>query len=175
MELPRMKTCKQCQHSFSLDAFYRAPANADGHQRTCKSCYNGARREKNLKRYHDKYSNTSKYRHKPKPSAQMSTNQYIGRRLRECRRRAKQMNIECTITSNELSIPDICPVLGIPLAIGTKQLTNASPSIDRIDNNKGYVKGNVAVISTLANRLKSNASVEQLRAILAYVERHTGT
>jgi hypothetical protein len=41
----------------------------------------------------------------------------------------------------------------------------ASPSLDRIDNALGYVKGNVRIISFRANALRSNATLEELQAI----------
>ena len=44
-----------------------------------------------------------------------------------------------------------------------------SPSVDRIDPTKGYVRGNVRVISYLANRMKSNATVDQLVRFSAWV------
>ena len=45
-----------------------------------------------------------------------------------------------------------------------------SPSLDRIDNSKSYVKGNVKVISYKANILKGNGSIEELSAVVRYME-----
>lgn len=45
-----------------------------------------------------------------------------------------------------------------------------SPSIDRFDNALGYVKGNIRVISTRANLLKRDATVDEVRRLLAYME-----
>lgn len=67
----------------------------------------------------------------------------------------------------------MCPVLGVPLdyTIGKGGICNDySPSFDRIDPSKGYVSGNVIVVSTLANRIKSNANVDQLKKVAAFYE-----
>ena len=64
--------------------------------------------------------------------------------------------------------PKVCPVLGIKLDWGRNGLNNNSPSLDRINNNKGYVKGNVIMISNLANKMKSNATPEQLNQFNRY-------
>ena len=53
-----------------------------------------------------------------------------------------------------------CPVLGITMHWGGRR--NDSPSIDRIVPSKGYVADNVVWISFRANRLKSNASLDEL-------------
>src|SRR5258708_29715579 len=56
---------------------------------------------------------------------------------------AKWRNLEFNLTIEDIVIPKFCPVFGIQLKTGLGTHTKASPSIDRIDNSKGYVKGNV--------------------------------
>ena len=71
-------------------------------------------------------------------------------------------------------IPDFCPVLGLPLyrnTGGSAQGPN-SPSLDRTDATLGYTKGNVNVISSKANAIKSNASPEELLRVAAYFQEH---
>ena len=75
--------------------------------------------------------------------------------------RARQYKLEFNITLEDVPIPKLCPLLEIPLKLGTAENYEFSPSIDRIDSTKGYIKGNVRVVSLLANRMKSNATKEQ--------------
>jgi hypothetical protein len=46
-----------------------------------------------------------------------------------------------------------------------------APSIDRIDNNKGYTKDNIMVISRRANILKKDATFDELITIGKFYER----
>lgn len=62
-----------------------------------------------------------------------------------------------------------CPILGIDLIFGKKNGVNSSPSLDRINNSDGYLKGNVVWVSNKANILKRNNSVEDLLAIKKYI------
>lgn len=55
-----------------------------------------------------------------------------------------------------------CPILGIDLDYTNKATTDNSPSLDRIDPAKDYTKENVWVISNKANRMKNDASHEEL-------------
>lgn len=80
---------------------------------------------------------------------------------------AKARGLEHTIGINDIVIPEFCPVLGLKLQDGGTQ--DDSPSVDRKDSSLGYVAGNVRVISLRANRLKSNATLEELQALVNYM------
>lgn len=84
------------------------------------------------------------------------------------RARARELGREFSLT-NHIAIPIRCPVLGIELRHGVGSPTDNSPTLDRIDNDLGYVDGNVAVISRRANRIKSDASLEELEAIVQWL------
>jgi hypothetical protein len=76
--------------------------------------------------------------------------------------RAKRSSIPFEIEKNDVIIPDVCPILGIKLFRESKQKWYNAPSIDRIDNTKGYTKDNIMVISRRANILKRDATFDEL-------------
>ena len=55
-----------------------------------------------------------------------------------------------------------CPALGIKMEWGGGKVTRNSPSLDRIDSSKGYIKGNVAWCSVKANSIKQDASSDEI-------------
>ena len=70
------------------------------------------------------------------------------------------------LNPEDIPIPDYCPYLNTKLSYKTDKLNKLSKfsvSIDRIDNSKGYVKGNIMVISRLANTIKNEASIDELK------------
>lgn len=82
----------------------------------------------------------------------------------KAKQRAKKKNIEFSITIDDIVVPEKCPYLGTLLEwkLGVRAKKN-SPSLDRIDNSKGYTKDNIEVISWQANTMKSNATREELK------------
>jgi len=82
------------------------------------------------------------------------------------KRRAKDKEQEFDIDKTDIVIPILCPYLNIPLQMVDRKRKNqkraAWPTLDRIDNQCGYIKGNVQVISHQANTMKSNASIDEL-------------
>ena len=89
---------------------------------------------------------------------------------------ARKVGIPVSITFEEIHWPAVCPVLGIPLDYGTDKggmPRPNSPSIDRFKPELGYVAGNVHVISLRANTLKNNATTDELRSVLRWMEGKT--
>lgn len=88
--------------------------------------------------------------------------------------RAKAKGLEFSITESSFELPEFCPVFGTPLSL--QNLTDGkrngnSPSLDRVDPCKGYIEGNVQVISWRANDLKRNGSLEEFKAIVEWMKR----
>lgn len=93
------------------------------------------------------------------------------------KQRAKKLDREFTLEFDDISIPEICPVLGIKLEqhSGSSGGKPNSPSLDRIDNSKGYTKENIQVISHKANQMKIDASREELIAFANWILRTFNT
>ena len=86
--------------------------------------------------------------------------------------RARQKGLDFTIDKEDVVIPDKCPLLGIELVChrGKGSQQGNSPSLDRIDSSKGYIKGNVWVISNRANTLKNDATIQELKTLVENLE-----
>ena len=82
--------------------------------------------------------------------------------LQRARKRAKQQGIPFDITESDIIIPTVCPILNIPLFRGKNYPKGNSPSLDKIIPSKGYIKGNIQIISQRANLMKLDASKEEL-------------
>lgn len=88
----------------------------------------------------------------------------------ETKKRAKARGITFTLEVSDIIIPKVCPILGIELSFGVGRVHDASPSLDRIVPEKGYVKGNCFIISAKANRMKQENTLETLEKIVAYIK-----
>ena len=89
--------------------------------------------------------------------------------IESAKKRSKDRGHKFDLTKDDIVLNKLCPLLDIPLDYsygrGRGGLLDTSPCLDRIDNNKGYVKGNVWVISAKANRIKSNATYQEIRQV----------
>lgn len=79
------------------------------------------------------------------------------------KQRAKQKKLEFSLKISDIVIPEICPVFKSPIK---------RPSIDRVDNSRGYTVDNIRVISYRANAIKNNASIKEVEDVLMYMKQN---
>lgn len=134
-----MQTCVDCGKEQPLVKFGH---KLGGEALSCNSC-DRARRNSSVKKHQYKMWNSA-------------------------RQRALLAGKEFTITMQDVDWSDNCPVFGYKFKYGKGGDRKTSPSLDRIDNSLGYVPGNVEVISYHANRIKTDASLEELKSFAEY-------
>lgn len=150
--------CIKCLLFKPVNNFYISRIYKDciTYRKVCKNC-----RAKQKKVYWD--INKDRFNHKNKP---------INRLLYyEAKRRATNKNLEFSIILEDIVIPEYCPVFGFKLNTNLERnhsTKDFSPSLDRIDNNKGYIKGNIVVVSYKANKAKNNLSIEELNQLYKF-------
>lgn len=85
------------------------------------------------------------------------------------KKRAEKLGLPFNLELEDVVIPEFCPLLGIRLNTDYSDKSGeTSPSLDKIYPEKGYVKGNVAIISKKANRIKSDLTPDMLEKLLNY-------
>jgi hypothetical protein len=85
--------------------------------------------------------------------------------------RAQTKGLEFDLVVEDIVIPTHCPIMGVALEVhkGKSGAYKSSPSLDRIDNSKGYTKDNVWVISQLANAMKGSATPSEMETFALWV------
>lgn len=165
-----MKICPKCKSNKIFGDFYKNKSTKDGLSYYCIECESKRKKKrykenedirKTAKNNYQKWYQNNK--HKQQESAQRYRRKYPERILfYMAKDRSKNKNIEFNIEIEDIKIPEYCPILNIKLKNGRIENKEKSPSLDKIDNSKGYIKGNIRVISLLANQMKSIANREQL-------------
>jgi len=147
------KRCTKCGIMKSVNSFYKETKRKDGLASQCKEC-------------RTKYEQAN--------PVLRQTNAMIS----AARQRAKDKNLDFNIDHDYIRsiTPSHCPILGMSLEWskyrgGPRTTLPNSPSLDRIDPAKGYVKDNVWIISHRANAIKNNASHEELKLVTEAVGR----
>ena len=150
-----MKICSFCKKKLSIEKFRTVSRkNWRGRYPQCKICE----------------SSLMKVKYKKNPIPQMLSNAKI---------RAKQKGVDFNLTSQYLKkiFPkdNKCPITGLNFEFGyinkEKINKNNSPSLDRIIPSKGYVIGNVMVISDLMNRMKQDSTFEDIEKLYNFYKK----
>ncbi len=142
------KRCVSCLEVLPLDRYHKHKKALFGVNTICKAC----RRPESALRW-EEY--TAKYEHR------------VRLMWSAARYRAQQKGLDFDITEDDIVIPERCPVFDVELG---RNGGPWAPSLDRIDSSKGYVKGNVQVISARANLLKNDATAKELRRLADWMQ-----
>lgn len=167
-----MKKCSKCGKikEGTLEFFHRARYLKSGLSSWCKVC-KGRYTQNNLelkRKYGKRYSKTKGGISQRK---RWKTDNVVKYLLYPAKNRCKKNGIEFNIKPEDIKSVNVCPLLKIPLVVRVGCGKNYdSPSLDRIDPQKGYVKGNVRVISSLANNIKSYATPEQIKTVAKNID-----
>lgn len=173
MSQSETKTCKQCNQTKAISDF---PTHQNKKRKdksiyvlnTCKRCITDKSNERRRAIAHTKeYKDQARYYRKINKERHPEKGMFV-----KARARARESGLEFNIERSDVVIPEYCPVLGIKLEIGQNKKNDNSPSLDRIDNSKGYIKGNVMVISYRANSIKNSGSIEEHQKIIEYMLKH---
>jgi len=159
-----MKRCPKCGIEKPRSEFGRDQRTKTGLLCYCRDCHNLRCRIWGKENRTAKAAMASRYR-----TARPEHYLWAAAKIR-----AERWGLPFTIVPADVVIPLVCPVFGTLLARSKRgQLAN-SPSLDRFVPELGYVPGNIAVISHRANALKFNASLEEHRALVLWMEKVTG-
>ena len=158
-----MKECRKCDKEKPLDHF-RVVTGTGKHHSWCQKCES---------KYHKERRQStqvavipSSVTVNPKDAKEIA----MKRMLSGAKQRAKEKELMFDLHYEDIQIPNICPILRIPLIPSVDGTHNDnSPSLDRCIPYLGYTRGNVKVISMKANRIKTDANSNEIAAVLNYV------
>lgn len=134
------RACTECEDIKPLHDFHKHKQGYKGYNNVCKVCRLPKSKE-NYKRQSKQY----KLWHSAK---------------NRCVKNGREFSIEIS----DIEIQEICPVLKIPY----EQKGQHAPSLDRLDNSKGYTKDNIIVMSRRANRMKGDCTKEDVQKLLDF-------
>lgn len=172
------KTCSKCKLEKSLPEFPQQKGKASS---WCKSCYSNYRKEKgydlyaNRSKYHSSYQRELRKSDEFKKEDRSYRKVYaatfsgmITNLLCAARDRAKKNNLEINLDREWVEqhlLPMKCEATGVDLVLERREEcshTPFRPSIDRIDNTKGYTKDNCRLVCVIYNKAKSDYNDEDV-------------
>lgn len=154
-----MRLCSKCNTIKNIEKF-----GNKGNKHPSSSCYRCKNARPRVR------ANRKRYK---VPKNQMSIKALRGTMIRHVRRSAKKRNMDCNLTTDTVEWPTHCPYLGVELDyLGSDNgCAHNTASFDRIDPTRGYVIGNVEIISRRANVIKNDLHPKEWRLLMKMAER----
>jgi hypothetical protein len=138
------KRCRDCLQILPFSVFAVNRSGVLGRRSACRECRGPEYRAQYLKRT---FEDTM---------------------LKSAQQRAKDKGRVCDITIDDIVIPEICPILNVPIQLVRN--SQYGPSLDRINSDRGYTKDNIIVMSRRANVLKNNMTLDEAKLLLYWLE-----
>lgn len=139
------KQCKTCREVKEFSEFHKHSQALFGYAVECKACRIPASKEA------------------------WSVQTFEQTMLASSRFRAKKQGIPHTITLEDIVIPEVCPVLGVPIVLERNHPYR--PSLDQVNPRKGYTPDNIQVLSMRANHLKLNMTLEEAKLLVKFLSK----
>lgn len=168
---PSTLHCPVCERDLPYYKFIISRKSHTGRMWCCEECYTNKPNVSD-NAFRRKYDLVFKEQINSQKRASRLRN-FVHAMWKSAQQRAEKRGLEFNIEESDIIIPEICPLLNIPIEFGTKDNYDNSPSLDRIDNTKGYIKGNIWVISKKANTMKNSATLEELQTFCKNILRYS--
>jgi hypothetical protein len=155
-------TGKPCKHGHITERLVKG-----GSCRICKNNYSEKYRNENVLQVKESIRRWQQKNYSTEKRRESYIRNFVTEMLTRAKYRAEKNNLEFNLTREDINLPEFCPVFGIKIDFENQ---HSSPALDRVDNEKGYIKGNVRIISNRANRLKNNGTIEEFQQIIEYMK-----
>ncbi len=161
--------CSKCGVTKHRSKFNKG-GNKNGLKSHCKICIKNyyaieENKQKNIDSCNRYYSRTKT---KVQDNKETNIQKYL---FFSAKARAKQRGEKFSLKMSDIIVPTHCPILGIKMRYNRVVKQDNSFSLDRINSNRGYTKSNIQVISLRANRIKNDATIEELLLIANYLKK----
>lgn len=155
--LPENKYCPRCKEIKNISEFGFEKRAKDGLRYYCKKCNNAY-----SIRYYSEPNHKINRNNFWKNSRRKDPRKHL---LALAKKRSKANEMVCNIELSDIFIPKVCPILGLEIQIADGNPNDCSPSIDRINNSRGYEKDNIIVVSKRVNTIKNSASLDEMKLV----------
>jgi hypothetical protein len=173
----KMKKCTKCLEIKEDNCFFKNQKSKDGLRTECKQCHDEIKKVWEAKNKENILKKRKEYRSRRDVkdrrcviAKEWNKKNNASVICTRAKKRAKQLNLPFDITKEDIIIPEFCPILGIKMEYSDGYMADNSPSIDRIVPELGYVKNNIIIISNRANRIKNNASLEEIQKLYNWLK-----
>lgn len=140
----------------------------------CVKLNSAKRRAKTIQELKERYrADPDKYRKMERERAMRDPKRYwVKNTISKAAARAEKTGVAFDLDVEYILgiLTEECPIFGTPFVfVGNKHVCAESASLDRLVPAKGYVKGNVVVISHLANTIKQNVTAREVAKVAQWM------